>query len=318
MMKSIILAIGCLIVLSTVAISQEVIITDFPIGVGGSVSPDFLKPYYQELKAISDTLQRYPLVRAIITGGADGISYRQNNDAQNPALALGRAHVVRNLLMDRFNVDSTQLVIQTEDVKIRGARYRYASVHVSRELHNLEKRLGTVENRPPVEKHFTEVQEITNEIEENLGLHLNIGLSSSPFGGIPVIACGFSWKQTVYFEGIFGHTFWNSSFTFEGSDLDTKRRLVGGQLIYYPYDRLPVGIIGGWLRIEEISQEFYEYVKLSDGLVVGLRASPYKYVSITGAYNPSKHRVSGEGRSSSENGQFLIYIMAHMAFGGQK
>ena len=317
-MKSIILAIGCLTLLSTVSISQEVVITDFPIGVGRSVSQDFFNPYYGELKAISDTLHRYPMARAIITGGADGVSYRQNNDALNPALALGRAHVLRDLLMDEFNVDSTQLVIRSEDVKTKGARYRYASVHISRELYNLEKRLGTVENRPPVEKHFTEVQEITNKLEENLGLNLSIGLSSSPFGGIPVAAFSFSWKQVIYIEGIFGHTFWNSSFTFEGSDLDTKRRLVGGHLIFYPYDRLPVGIVGGWVRIEEISQEFYEYVKLSDGLVLGLRASPYKFISITGAYNPSKHRISGESRSRSENGQFLIAITAHIAFGGEK
>jgi hypothetical protein len=282
------------------------------------VGQDFFKPYYADLQSVADTLHKYPMVTAIITGGADGERYRQNNDAQNPALALGRAHVLHDLLMNKFNVDSTQLVIQSEDVKTKGARYRYASVRISPELYNIEKRLGAVENRPPLEKHFTEVQEITNEIEENLGLHLSVGLSSSPFGGIPVVACAFSWKKVVYVEGIVGHTFWNSSFTFEGNDLDTKRRLVGGYLIYYPYNHIPVGIVGGWVRIEEISQEYYEYVKLSDGPVLGLRGSPHKFISITGAYNPSKHRITGNSKSKAENDQFLISITAHMRFGGKK
>jgi len=158
--RFILLVAGCLALLPGVTWSQEVVVSGFPIGVGGSVSRDFFRPYYPELQAMADTLRKYPLVRAVITGGADGEHYRQNHDAKNPALALGRAHALRNLLIYEFNV------IRSEDVKTKGARYRYASVHIAREVSDLDARLDTVENRPPVEKHIIEVKEISRYVPE--------------------------------------------------------------------------------------------------------------------------------------------------------
>ncbi len=304
--------------LASIASSQEVIITDFPIGVGSNANKEFFAPYLDELQAITDTLQKYPLARAIVTGGADGEKYKQNNDAKNPGLALGRAHVLRNLLIDEFNVDSSQIIIQSADTKVKGANYRFAGVRIINELSILNRRLEALENRPPVEKHFTEVKEITSEFKESLGLQFGVGLYTSPFGGIPIVAGGISWKSILYAEGFAGHTFWNSSFEFEGVDLDTRRRMIGGQIIYYPYGHIPVGIVGGWIRIEEISQEYYKYAKLSEGPLFGLRASPYDYISVTGAYNPAKHLIAGDSKSKSKNGQFLFTITIHIGFGGEK
>lgn len=318
MMKFLILLIGCLSLFIGLVVPQEVIITDFPVGVGGSIGADFFKPYYEGLKALSDTLHRYPLIRAIITGGADGIQYGENNDAHNPALALGRAHLLRDYLLNEFKIDSTQLVIQSEDVKQIGPYYRYVAVRVDWELAKLDDRLAAVENRPPVEKHFTEVKEITNGIAENLGLQFSLGISTSPFGGIPSAASAISWKQFLYVEGIVGHTFWNNSFRYQSVDLDTKRRLIGGYVIFFPRENLPVGILGGWIRIEEISQEYYEYVRLSDGPMLGLRVLPFEFLSITGAYNPSRHRTAGINKSEPKNGQFMLSAAAHIAFGGKK
>ena len=318
MAKLALLFIGCCLLLAGTASSQEVVITDFPLGVGSSVSPDIVKPYYAELKAISDTLQKYPLTRAIITGGADGEKYRTDNDAKNPGLALGRAHMLREFMIREFGVDSTRLVIQSDDVASRGAIYRYAAIRIDGELSDLERRLNAVENRPPVEKHFTEVREVVSDINEYLGLQFNLGFSSSPFGGIPIAAGSVTWKRIVYVEGLVGHTFWNNSFRFAGEDLDTKRRLVGGHVLVYPKHDLPVGILGGWLRVEEISQKYYEYVKMSEGPVFGLRASLFDVVSLTGVYNPSNHRRAGSDFSDAKNNQFLIYLTAYLAIGGEK
>jgi hypothetical protein len=99
MKQYLILTLISLAFLTGPVLSQEVVITDFPLGVGGSVDPDVFKPYYAQLKAISDTLRMYPLARAIVAGGADGEEYRENNDAKNPGLALGRAYILRNLLI---------------------------------------------------------------------------------------------------------------------------------------------------------------------------------------------------------------------------
>lgn len=318
MTRFILLVVGCLAFLPGVTWSQEVVVSDFPIGVGGSVNQDFFRPYYPELQAMADTLHKYPLVRAVITGGADGEHYRQNHDAKNPALALGRAHAVRNLLIYEFHIDSVQIIIQSEDVKAKGARYRYASVRLEWEMFDLDARLDTVENRPPVEKQIVEVQEISKYLPENTGLQLCAGFSSSPFGGIPIVKGAITWKHFVFVEGVLGHTFWNNTFRFEGSDLDTRRRLVGGQVVVYPSGDIPVGIVGGWVHIEEISQKYYEYVRMSEGPVFGLRGSPFDFLSVTAVYNPARQRVASDRISRSKNDQFLVSMTVHIVFGGGK
>lgn len=312
------IAAGWLALAPTLASSQEVVVSGFPIGVGSSVSQDFFKPFYPELQAVADSLHKYTLAWAIITGGADGIRYRINNDAMNPALALGRAHALRNLLINEFDIDSMRIAIRSEDVEAKDARYRHATVRVAMGYSNLHARLEAVEKLPPVEKHFMEVTEVTNILPENIGLELSAGLSSSPYGAIPILDFGLQWKNFLFIEGLFGHTFWNSTFRFEDTDLDTKRRLAGGQIVVYPWKDKPVGIVAGWIRIEEISRKFYKYVRMSEGPMFGFRASPYPFLSVTGVYNPSRRRVSTDNLSVSKNGQFMISMTYHMTFGGEK
>lgn len=72
------------------------------------------------------------------------------------------------------------------------------------------------------------------------------------------------------------------------------------------------------MRTEEIAQRFYEYVRLSEGMVLGLRAEPLDFIQITGTYNPSKHRVGGITNSEFKDNQFMITVMAFKAFGGGK
>jgi hypothetical protein len=94
------------IAFSGVALPQEVVIVDFPLGVAGSIDPAIFKPLFPQFQAISDTLAKYPLMRAIVMGGADGEEYYDAHDAKNPSLALGRAHALRNLMIREFKVDS--------------------------------------------------------------------------------------------------------------------------------------------------------------------------------------------------------------------
>ncbi len=300
------------------AFSQELVISDFPLGVGGSVNPELFKPYYADLKAISDTLHHYPLARAIITGGADGEKYREAHDAKNPGLAVGRAHILRNLLITEFKVDSTQIVIQSNDEKAVGPKKRFASIRIDRTLAGLEARIDTLENRPPVERHFTEVKEVKTDFMESFGLQLGAGASTSPFGGMPIVAGAVTWKKVIYVEAMVGHTLWKNSFQFAGSDLATRRRMAGVSLIVYPFHKYRLGIVGGWARIEEISQLYYKYVQMSEGPLLGLRLTPFEFLSITGSFNPSRHRLAGDIFSIPESDQFLISIMVHKLFGGEK
>lgn len=311
-----ILAAIFLIMTASAVSSQEVIITGFPTGVAGSIPSEFFQPYHAQLKAMADTLNSNPFAQAIIIGGADGIRYRSSNDAKNPALALGRAHVLRNYMMTEFHVDSAQIVIRTKDVPMKGPEHRFASISISWELAVFEARLDTVASRPPIERHFTEITEITNEIDENSGLLLSAGLSSSPFGVVPMVASALTWKRLVYVEIMAGHTFWNGDFTFESVRLDTKRRFVGGHITIFPDKNIPVGLVGGWVRYEEIAKDFQDYVKMSEGPIFGLRAFPGKLVSVLAAYNPSRHRIAGDPRAVAKNDQFMLSVTIYTLFGG--
>jgi hypothetical protein len=300
----------------TFAEPQEVVVADFPYGVAASVAPDFFLPYHSQLQALADTLAKYPLALAVVTGGADGGRYGENNDAKNPGLALGRAHALRNVLVRQFNVDSARIIIQSGDVEVRGGPYRYASVRIAWELSDLEARLDSLANQPPVEKHVTEVKEISNNLSENMSLQLGLGFSSSPFGGIPLAAAAIAWKRFLFIEGIAGYTLWNKSFGYEGVNLRTRLRLAGAQITLYPLAKVPVGVTGGWMRIEQISQRYYEYVKMSEGPALGLRFRPSDYFLITGLYNPAKHDIFGNSKSILRNNQFLFAAMACLRFGG--
>jgi hypothetical protein len=318
MMKFSLLLISCVALLGGPALSQEVIISEFPVGIGSSASRELIKPYYSQLKALADTLRRYPPARAVITGGADGVRYIENNDAKNPGLALGRAHFLRTVLINDFKVDSAQIIIQSQDVKMIGAQYRYVGVRIDRELSGPEARVKAVENQPPGEKHVIEPRALPVSFKEHLGLRLGIGLSSSPFGGVPIISGAITWKRIVYVEAMVGHTFWNSRYQFESSRLNTRRRLIGAGVLVYPFDHLPLGILGGWERIEEISQDYYQYVRLSEGPMLGLRLNSPEFLSVTGVYNPARQRAAGVNLSSSKDAQFLIFVTAHVTFGGAK
>ncbi|MEP0827121.1 MAG: hypothetical protein HRF51_01230 [bacterium] len=321
MIRATSLVVGLMILLIGQAVGQEISIPDFPLGIGGSVGPEQFKPYHTELKAVADTLQKYRLARAVITGEADGERFWHNHDAQNPGVALGRAHVLRNLLIEEYGVAPSQIVIQSRETKKSGPEFRSVNLRIDRTLADLENRLQELEMRPPVERHFTEIKESSAPPagpEENFGVQLGLGVSTSPFGGIPVATAALTWRRMIYLEAIVGHTFWNGSFRFGNDELDTKRRLIGGRVIYYPLDRIPLGLVGGWTRMEEISQEYYEYTRLSEGIMLGLRYNPVRFLSLTAAYHPAKSRHAEEELSDFDSDQFLAYLTAHLDFGGGK
>ena len=315
MKRSVIIAI-ILVTFFAVGRSQEVVITGFPLGVGSDVDPGFFESYYPQLQSLADTLRKYPLSFAIVTGGADGARFDRNHDAQNPGLAVGRAQALRNLLVNEFDIDPGRILIQSSHSIDKGGPYRYAAVRVASEISNFEARIDSLEKRPPVETQITEVKEIYQSMAESMGLQLGAGISSSPFGGIPIVTGAITWKRFVFIEGIFGHTFWDDSFIFENADLATRRRVAGGLATIYPLSKIPVGITGGWIRIEELSQRYNEYVRMSEGPVIGLRVTPVDYLSITAIQNTAKHNVIGDIKSRLKNGQFLIFAVVHVTFGG--
>ena len=338
MIKKLVIVIGCFALMAGAVSAQEVVIPDFPLGVAGSIDVKIFEPYLEQFQAIADTLKLDPMIRAVVTGGADGQKYRSSHDAKNPSLALGRAHTLRSFLMDDFDIDSTQIEIRTKEFKEIGPEYRYVGVRIEKyepksdpytdqKIAGLVARIDSLEDRPPVEKHFTEIKEMpVEDAESDLGIEFGIGVSSSPFGGLPVLTTAFTYKRVVYVEGLFGHTWWGNEFQWVRQDLDpveildlkTRRRLIGGHVIIYPWEDIPLGFVGGWLRVEEIAQEFYEYSKLSEGPLVGVRFQPLKNIAVTAAYNPSKHRDANLETSTSENDQFLIYLTGHWGIGGAR
>jgi hypothetical protein len=315
MTRYLILLLGCLALMAEIGSAQEVVVTDFPFSVGGSVDPGIFQPYQAQLKTIADTLRKYPAALAVVTGGADGGKFLHNHDAKNPGLAVGRAHALRNWLIANFNVDSTQLVIQSKDSREIGPRFRFASVRIVRLASELAPPTAIMQPATPT------LQQTNRTVggvsfAEHLGLQIGAGVSSSPFGGIPMLAGAVTWKRQIYVEAIVGHTFWNGSFRFQNVGLNTRRRMAGSNLIVYPFKNLRAGCLAGWVRIEEISQDYYQYVRKSEGLLLGMRAEPFSFLSVTGAYYPSTERTAGIPRAETKNNLFLISVTAHKTFGG--
>jgi hypothetical protein len=288
------------------------------LGVGSDIKPAFFDSYLPQLQSLADTLAKYPFSFAVVTGCADGIRYKSNNDAQNPGLAIGRAQALRNLLVKDFGVDPGRIVVQANYSSDKGGPYRYAAVRVTRELTDLELRIDSLEKRPPVETRVIETREIEKSISENMGLQVGIGLSSSPFGGIPIATGAITWKRFLYLEGVVGHTLWSNTFTVQTDDLATRRRLAGGLAAVYPLPDIRVGIVGGWIRVEEIAQRYNSYVRMSEGPVIGLQVTPHKNVSITAVQNTAKQNIIGDVKSKLENGQIVIFADIHFLFGGGK
>lgn len=326
----ILLIICCIAILSTAISAQEVFVGGFPIGVGNSIDPDFFKPYHEELKKIADSLAKYSKAQAIITGGADGEHYKSQHDIKNPGLALGRAHALRSVLVKEFNVNPSQIIVSSEDVRTKGDNYRYASVRIiwtevtlerqDVNIDDLQARIKDLEDRPPVEKHFTEVKETPAPIPNpnHYGIIIKGGLSTSPFGEIPIVGSGVTWKRILFFEFMAGHTVWNNNYTFDNEKLDTKKRLFGGHLTYYPFEDYEIGFIGGWVKVEEIAQQYYDYVRMSEGPMFGVKYTVSEFVSVSAIYNPSKHRIAGDRNASSKNGQFLFQVNIFKIFGASQ
>jgi hypothetical protein len=308
------------IMLSATSWSQEVIIRNFPSGVGGSVKPEIFQPFLAQLKDIADSLHSTPTARAIVIGGADGGRYRDAHDAKNPGLAVGRAQILRNFLIREYKVDSSQLIMQSEESTQIGPDFRFVSIRL---LMQPVVKPQIVEVAPPPAPVVVQAPPPAPIINQTIvsgfsGLLVGVGGSSSHYGGMPVAVGAIVWKKQIYIEGIFGHTIWNTTKAYQGVNLDVRNRMAGGAIAYFPVASVPVGLLGGWVRVEEISQTHYSYVRMSEGPLFGIRWMPVDFVSLTGAYNPSKERIAGNMTSSPYDDQFFISATIHTLLGGDR
>lgn len=318
MMKYIVL-LTCSLALATGALAaQDVVIQDFPLGIAGSIGDDFFQPYHADLATVAQTLQADRTNLAVITGCADGEEYRKHHDAMNPGLALGRAHAMRNYLVREFNVNPDQLLVQSDDVEAKGGQFRSVTVRVVQPNSDLASRVAALENRPPVETRLVERVEPVTTLQNDLALRFGLGLSSSPYGGVPTASAAVVYKKLIAGEVLVGHTFWNNNFDVFDLNLRTKRRMIGGYLEVSPDTALPISVIAGWMRIEEISQQYYEYVRLSEGPLLGVRVMAFPFLSVTAAYNPVKQRQADLETSTSDDSNFILSISSHISFGGRK
>ena len=316
-MKTLFVTVGLVALLASSALAQEVVITGFPMGIGATVDQEIFAPYQAELQTLADVLEAHPEAHAVIVGQADGSRYATASDAKNPGLSLGRSHALRNMLVSEYGVDSTQLLIQSNEVPAKGDQYRSVSVRVVRPPDEPKPFGEPVAVVTPVVQPAEVVQNITNYYEQ-MTLRLSGGITSSPFGAMPAVTGAVTWSHTVSLEIALGHTFWNDSFSFEGAKLRTWRRMLGGRLNITPWHNKSVGIVAGWTRIEEIAQSPYEFVRLSEGPVMGISVIPLHNVSLVGLFNPARHRIAGAASSVGKGGQFLLSLSVFTDFGGDQ
>ena len=89
---------------------------------------------------------------------------------------------------------------------------------------------------------------------------------------IPILSAAVNWKSTVLLEAVAGHQFWTDGYMYGTENLAVWSRTIALDLIYYPWETTPIGFIGGWSRVEEMSKDYHEYVQISEGPVLGVTA----------------------------------------------
>lgn len=297
--------------------AQEVVIRGFPLGKGESVSRGFFAPYHSKLAALAESLKVDPLAEIIVRGSRDAIRYRQDHDAKNAGLSVGRADLIEKILVQEFGADSNRVSIETLAEEERGEDYRYVTVRVvhrfgalGARLDSLEQLLNSLGDRPLAQLLPPQTQ------PSDLVIEAGVGLSATPFGPVPIVTGAFVYRRWLYFQGEFGHTWWDTRSNFAGQRLFTWHRLAGGMVIAYPDFSRPVGLVAGWLRHEDISQSFYRYVRMTEGPVFGARISPYECFQIGFYYHPLK-RVVGTDRAKIKATQFLVSV-TYLLIGGGK
>ena len=226
MSRILVYVIGLVALLALPLGAQELVITGFPLGVGATVGEEFFEPHYAQLQSFADVLQAEPSSRVIIVGQADGARYTKDNDAKNPGLSLGRAHALRNVLVSTFQVDPTQIFIQSSDVPVRGHEYRAVGLRIERAQVETEATVIPVVVPAEVEKPVA-IVENTNYFYDQMTLRLGAGVSSGPYGALPMVSGAIIWGRKVSLEFVLGHTFWNQSYEFQGANLETWQRMVG-------------------------------------------------------------------------------------------
>ncbi len=294
---------------------KEVVIYGYPLGVGESIGEKFYHPYDGDLRQVADYLNSHKTMKGIITGASDQFRYQKDHDAKNPGLALGRAIDLKRYMIERFGVDSTQLVIQVDEPSAKGAQFRYASIRLDLP-EQLPSQVDTLYMEPRI------IIQETNNYWDNLGLNFRIGVSSSPYGAIPIVAGAIVYKDKLHVEAQFGHTFWSDQRDLAGMSLSVWRRMSGGQMVYFlinrPQGHLQVGPAIGWFRIEEISQYYYGYTRMSEGLTLGVRLRLFNCLDATGSYFPHKERAAERQFAVTKDGSFLMAITFNHYFGGGK
>lgn len=84
-------------------------ITDFPLGIGNSVTQEFIDQHDETFKWIADTMSQDPNLCIILIPYADATRYSKYHDPLNAATALSRAHLIKRILVERYGVDELRI-----------------------------------------------------------------------------------------------------------------------------------------------------------------------------------------------------------------
>lgn len=301
------------------AVAEEIVIRGFPLGVGENLDDQFLAPYYSQLAALAESLRIDPLAELVVRGSRDDSRYRNDHDAKNAGLSVGRADLVEKYLVQNFGADSNRISIETQLEKGHGDRYRYVSIRLVRRFGSLLARIDTLERQINSlgQQPLAERPQPARKPEVNdFVIEMTAGISTTPFGAVPTGTGAFVYRRWLYIQGILGHTWWDSRSNFSGRRLYTWHRLAGGMIIAYPSFSRPVGLAAGWLRHEDISQSYYRYVRMTEGPIFGARVSPFKRILVGLYYNPMK-RVIGTDRAKISANQFLVSVSYQLIGSGK-
>ena len=279
--------------------AQEVEITGFPQAKGIGAGKEFFKPYYPKLEEIAGLLKTDASTRLLVIGQSDGLFFKNKkyNDGLNAGVEISRIDAVVSFLKNEFQVNTSQITIQTRHVTEKGAEHRKVILKIVRspgteKLTRLpegvyipefqEKRLiGAPPSRRPSSN---ESIGLDNEF---IGLDLGLGMTSAPLGVLPTLTASIDWQKKIYIEAKIGASVFEEEKSITGGhEITTRDRLVAAYLVFFPTKDFPLGFIGGWQMNDEVLTNSNRYVRRLEGPIIGIRADIKRRISLDGLWNP--------------------------------
>lgn len=251
--------------------AKKLTISGFPPDTAQAKAFEIFSQHNAEITAFAKELKENPNIKAVITGFADALPYRQSHDAKNTAIALARAEALQAYLLEYHGIprerSSTEVRINEGVV---GAAYRMVTLHF---VAFAVPQPALPPTQPPAPPRVdTVVSIVRTSNAAHIGLHVGAGLRSTAFGILPILTPAVSYKQRFSIEAQFGYQLADDTW----DTFSTRGRTASGHLAWniFGHTNAPwLALVAGYVRTERVNTATGMRLEKREGPEFGLRGT---------------------------------------------